>query len=124
MLNVLYRTIDGCFEAEVVEALAALEAIKLAHLFGFRRVIIEGDASNVIMALNSSGPILSNIGNIVDEAQQLSSLFETVIFQHVRRGGNKVAHVLARRAICLDDSKVWVDCAPHFIQDVLLSDYN
>lgn len=38
--------VDGCFEAEVIEAMSALEAIKLAHLFGFWRVVIEGDASN------------------------------------------------------------------------------
>ena len=114
--------VDGCFDAEVIEALLALEAIKLAHLFGFRRVVLEGDASNVIWALNSSGPILSNIGNIIEEAQHVASQFERVIFQHVRRGGNEAAHVLARRAIRLEDSRVWVDCAPSFLQDVLLSD--
>lgn len=78
--------------------------------------------SNMQLRIRLGGADL--FGWFLEEAQQLSSLFELVIFQHVCRGGNKAAHVLARRVNCLDDFRVWVDCAPNFLQDVLLSDSN
>lgn len=53
----------------MVEALAALEAIKLAIRLGFCQVVFKGDTSNVVEALRSIGPLLSNNGIAIDKAQ-------------------------------------------------------
>ena len=92
------------YKVDVVEALAALEAIKLAIQLGFCQVVFEGDASNVVEALRSMGPLVSNIVIAIDKAQRLASHFESVSFQHIRQNGNMVAHMLARPPNTLIDN--------------------
>ena len=44
-------------------------------------------------------------------------------FFHVRRGGNKLAHELARRAVLSADTDVWVEDLPDDLDAVFRSDF-
>jgi len=60
---------------------------------------MEGDCLRVVSALNSSASCNTMYGNVVEETRRQVSKFLFCSFSHVRRGGNKLAHALARRAI-------------------------
>ena len=57
--------------------------------------MIEGDNSNVMQAISSDAANYSFLGNVVDDIRHLMSGLQWVSTSKIRRGGNKVAHVLA-----------------------------
>ncbi len=81
---------------KIVEAQAAKEAIKLALDLHVDRVIFEGDSSILISALQATDQCLTPYGLIIDDAKVLTSSF-ACSFAHIKRQGNSLAHVLARK---------------------------
>lgn len=63
---------------------------------GFRLVIVEGDALEIIQALRSSEVVLGKYGSLISDARNLLSSFGSYDFGHVRRKGNRVAYTLAK----------------------------
>ncbi|KAK4398964.1 hypothetical protein Sango_1371900 [Sesamum angolense] len=88
---------QGLFEPEMVEALAAREAILLACWVGWRRIILEGDCANIYQKLSALSHDCSALGAIIRDIKCLALNFDLCSFSLVRRSGNKVA-CLARRA--------------------------
>ncbi|KAK4401657.1 hypothetical protein Sango_0906400 [Sesamum angolense] len=89
---------QGSFVPEMVEAMAAREAILLACRVGWRRIILEGDCANIYQKLSALSPDCSALGAIIRDIKCLALNFDLCSFSLVRRSGNKVAHCLARRA--------------------------
>ncbi|KAL0396709.1 UNVERIFIED_CONTAM: hypothetical protein Scaly_0119300 [Sesamum calycinum] len=89
---------QGLFDPEMVEAMAAREAILLACRVGWRRIILEGDCANIYQKLSALSPDCSALGAIIRDIKCLALNFDLCSFSLVRRSGNKVAHCLARRA--------------------------
>ncbi|KAL0430273.1 UNVERIFIED_CONTAM: hypothetical protein Sradi_0653300 [Sesamum radiatum] len=85
-------------EPEMVEALAAREAVLLARQFGWRKIVLEGDSANIHHKLNSPQPDSSTTGTVIRDIKSLVSDFDLCCFSLVRRMANKVAHCLARKA--------------------------
>ncbi|KAM7523049.1 hypothetical protein LguiA_012951 [Lonicera macranthoides] len=108
--------------AETSEAMATLEALRLARQLGYSQVIIEGDSRNIIYALEHGGSQLSTIGNIMLEARSIVAGLPDVKFFWVTREGSYVAHLLARQARVLGSSTVWFNVAPRFIEDTISCD--
>ncbi|KAL0418871.1 UNVERIFIED_CONTAM: hypothetical protein Sradi_1300600 [Sesamum radiatum] len=81
---------------EMVEALAAREAVFLARRFGWRRIVLEGDCANLRRKLNSHQPDCSTTGALIRDIKCLASEVDICSFLLVRRAANKVAHCLAR----------------------------
>ena len=81
--------------SEEVEFLACKKAIEFAMDVGFSELVIEGDNSNVTHAISSSKADQSLLGNVVRDIQQMLSELHWVSIGSTRRGGKKVAHVLA-----------------------------
>ena len=84
--------------SDEAELLACRRALEFAVDDGFSRLIIEGDNSNVIHDISSSEENTSSFGNVVDDIRHL---IRGLIWSEVcciRRGGNRVAHVLAQHA--------------------------
>ena len=47
-----------------------------------------------------------------------ASFFNQLLYSHVKREGNEVAHKLARHAFCISDFSVWMEDVPppiHFV---------
>ena len=51
-----------------------------------------------------------------------SSHFQRVLYSHVKRNNNSVAHNLARHAISIPDCQVWMEDVPPRTVSVLHSD--
>lgn len=61
-------------------------------------------------------------GNVIAETRRQVSLFQVCKFIHVRRGGNKLAHALARRVVSSVDFDVWVEELPSNLESVFQTD--
>lgn len=97
---------------EIAELNAFLWAVELAKERGGSNIIFEGDAINVVKALQGS---LTRgfhsqvfIRNILSEAAHL----DRSMFQFCFREANSVAHRLARWALASFYSNVWLDGGP------------
>lgn len=104
-----------CFWSEyvldvvVAEALACVHAIRFARDLGLRRVEFEGDSAVVISKLKSGVIDRSNISGYIWDARQLLLGFKHFKFQHIKRGGNRVAHLLAREGFLRNRDECWVE---------------
>ena len=81
--------------SEEAELLACRRAIKFAVDAGFSRLIIKGDNNNVFHAISSSVEDTSLFGNVVGDIRHLIRGLHWSSVCCIRRGGNRVAHVLA-----------------------------
>nr|POE45939.1 hypothetical protein CFP56_61396 [Quercus suber] len=97
---------------EMVEVLAARNAICLARELMFDKVIVEGDSELVIKALNSTSYSSSSFGHIIRDIKIVASVLNEVVYCHTRRQGNKVAHKISRLACNFPTSNVWMEEVP------------
>jgi hypothetical protein len=86
----------------LAEALAARRAIELCLLLGIRKIILEGDALQVVHALQVSNRGPSVIGPIVEDARYLCRRFLDFEVRYVHIGANGEAHRLAKLAFSQD----------------------
>ncbi|XP_062157888.1 uncharacterized protein LOC133865460 [Alnus glutinosa] len=86
-------------DPSVAEAIAARRAVQFAHNMGVQSMELEGDAREIILALRSSAEVDSSVGNLVLEARRMLETFPSWRVSHVRRDGNRAAHLLAKFAI-------------------------
>ena len=84
---------------------------------------MEGDCLRVVSALNSSASCNTMYGNVVEETRRQASKFLFCSFSHVHRGGNRLAHALARRTISSAGLDVWVEELPIELESVFQTDY-
>lgn len=90
----------GCTSApDVTEAIAALRAVTLCYELGLQKVILEGDALQIVRAMNTKGTHWSRYGHITEEARSLLSCLVSWRVVHVRRQLNGVAHCFAKTAL-------------------------
>ncbi|KAF5447347.1 hypothetical protein F2P56_032905 [Juglans regia] len=99
----------------LAEAIGALEAARLCHHLGLTNIILEGDALQVIQAINSRSENWSSTGMIMEDVKGQLSTFESWSAIHIRREGNKAAHELAKNALVTSTSSLDVDCIPSCI---------
>ena len=105
-----------------VETLAAKRALEFAIEIGAHRVILEGDSTILINALQSTNHSLAHFGQLAEDVKYLASCFRKCMFFHVRRHCNKVAHSLARRALKHPYLLVWMEDVPADVFDVFPAD--
>ncbi|XP_075655215.1 uncharacterized protein LOC142625444 [Castanea sativa] len=123
MIAALSQRISLPFSVEMAEALAARRALLFAQELSLSKVVMEGNCLRVVSALNSSGCCNTLYGNVVEETRRQAGLFHFCSFSHVRRGGNKLAHALARRAVSSTGLDVLVGDLPSELESVFQSDY-
>lgn len=83
---------------------------------------MEGHCLRVVLMLNTSICCNTLYGNAIEETHRQASHFQACKFIHVRRGGNKLAHTLARRAVSSVDFDVWVEEIPSDLESVFQND--
>ena len=96
-----------------------MKAITLACDLGFRKAILEGDSLSLIKALKSTDDSLSPTGLLVDDVKWVASSFERLVYSHVKRNSNRVAHNLAKNALHILDLQVWMEDVPSHITSIL-----
>ncbi|XP_041027065.1 uncharacterized protein LOC121267283 [Juglans microcarpa x Juglans regia] len=77
-------------------------------ILGLTKIIIEGDSLQLIQAINGKGENWFAAGMMIDDVNGHLSYFESWLAIHIRREGNKAAHVLAKNALLTSTSSVVV----------------
>ena len=106
-----------------VEAKAFEVGLQLARDIGYHDVILEGDSLILVRALYGLSLPPSTVDSLVVGMQHMCSEFHTVYVSHVRRQGNKPAHILAKHALSLSASVVWIEETPYCIEQTLIHDF-
>ena len=112
------------FCSEEDELLARRTAIEFAMDAGFSDFVIERDNNTVMHAKSSPNANQSLLGNVVGDIQQMLRGLHWVSIDFTRRGGNKVAHVLAQYVRTTIDDMYWIEDLPPLAMEALYQDAN
>ena len=123
MLLTAWKSIQGV-AVEEVEALACREGLHLTAEWIHKPMILESDCSRIIGYLSQRqkqrAPAFFTIQDALSEAGKLPQ----VVFRHIRREQNVIAHEFVQLARRLNHSAVWRGrfpaCVEHLVsQDVI-----
>ena len=109
---------------EAVEASAARSAIQFAKDLGFTAIDLEGDSKTIVEFLQLTTPGTTIYGNIIDDISQIAKGLQSVHFMHVKREGNVMAHLLAKRARFNKPYETWMESVPPELVSKLCTDYS
>ena len=115
------KVLNGAYVAEVTEALAVEEGIRLAKELEMPQVIIESDSVMVVDAI-SLGNCNGELGPLVQGSLELLHSFKSWKVKHLKRVYNMAAHDLAQAAKATGISQHWRGSKPPMIQRVLFVD--
>jgi hypothetical protein len=89
---------SGILDPTVGEALASLHAVRLGQELGGSAIILEGDAKQVVEAINSDVSNVSRFGHLVEDIRLNLKSFPRWRCVFANRNANFAAHNLARGA--------------------------
>ena len=82
--------------------------------------------------LNANSQSLESFGLLSRDVKRFASLFhhirfshvcrEGLLYSHIKRNNNAVAHSLAKNALCIPDFQVWMEDVPSHIGSILQLD--
>ena len=98
-----------------MEALAVRDGIHLAMDLGFRKVILESDAQEVVRMINVANFERAYLASICYEVQEVSISFDSFVLVHVNWEANIVVHRCARQASEDRRRCLWVNYVPSFL---------
>ena len=108
-----------------LETLAISKALQFDADLSLEDVTPKGVSEIAMNALNVDSQSLESFGLLIHDVKCFASLFHCIRFSHVRREGllyshikrndNGVAHSLAKNALCISDFQVWMEDIPSHI---------
>ncbi|XP_074267316.1 uncharacterized protein LOC141590642 [Silene latifolia] len=101
-----------CTEVAMAEAEAVLLGLKEARRMGTRRVIVESDSLEVVEDLTKKRCGRSELFVLYNEIRQLCSSFDFVVFKHVSRNLNLLAHSVAHVRPWVIGRRFWLSDLP------------
>ncbi|XP_075651311.1 uncharacterized protein LOC142621828 [Castanea sativa] len=104
------------------EAKAMDEAAFFAVDIGIRDALFESDSQAVYLTLTGTTPTHASIANIIASNHHKMHEFRTFNFSHVKRQGNRPAHLLASFAKGVDSYVTWLEETASFIESSTLHD--
>lgn len=116
------KRVEAKWDATTAEAMAALYVVDLGQCFGYERVMCEGDALLVVNAVNNKCVGGAPLFHIFGDINRLCLNFVSFSFSHVKRGGNVVAHLLARWDCSRQSEVVWFGSFPQSISTLVALD--
>lgn len=115
------RRVRAWWPPEIAECKALLLAIKLAKRYGLANVILESDSQVLVKRLSKAVVFYSDFDCILEDILSFCCWFESVVWSHVKRGGNYVAHHLAK-LVPFGVEQIWENHCPVEISPYILSD--
>jgi hypothetical protein len=94
-------------------------AVVLGVQLGATYLELEGDALEVVQALNSPELCWGQNGPILNDIKLLLQNFNEWKVLHVHRGANGAAHSLARLALSIGVDHTWFDNFPMLVQEIV-----
>ena len=122
LMGALCKKVEFPLGAIEAEAKATEAGIYLAWDLGLKDIVVEGDSQQVIQALNGCIPPALPILKIVEGLKLFLLQFNSWMAVHTRRNTNEAAHLLARNAMNVKDSVIWVEDTPPLIEHQILFD--
>ncbi|XP_030947476.1 uncharacterized protein LOC115971614 [Quercus lobata] len=108
------------FEAGIIFAKEV--GIRDLVLDGLKDLVLEGDSLFVVQALKQVSNAPSTVSSLIYGMLAECNEFRKVSFYHVKRQGNKPAHLLAKQALDLDDFSAWIEECSYFLEQILVHD--
>jgi hypothetical protein len=108
---------------EALEAYAARSAVQLSKDLGLKEVDIEGDSLTIVNDLCNPEPCYSLYGHLINDTQLLAQDGLSVLFTHVKRDGNILAHSIAKKAKVSKPFEVWMESVPPDLGYILCNDF-
>ena len=93
------QRLPQAYSSNEVEALAIAKAVSFAAEIGITKAVLEGDSLTIMKALSSDHSSLVSFGLMIDQ----------LIYSHVKRECNSVAHCLARYVFDSLNFLVWME---------------
>lgn len=85
----------------------------------FTGVIFEGDALNIVDAVNSNNPCESSYGHFVEDVKVGLVSIGNSKFVHVKREANLAAHTLAKAAYNHATGSILWHCTPSCVDGII-----
>ena len=99
-----------------------MEGVTFAWDMGFHEVVFECDSKVVSDSINRYCESPTTINNIIDGIRYKLKDFQQVLVSHVRRQGNRPAHLLAQHSMSVVSFVIWIEENPTFIELALIQD--
>ena len=96
------------------EAKAMEDVVIFARGIGIRDVIFEGDSLQVCNVMNGCSLAPPTVANVLEGIFLQLQSFRSFLFSHIKRDGNKPAHLLAQHAKFVHDLRHGLRKPPSF----------
>jgi hypothetical protein len=103
----------------VAEALAALHSVLIAKELGLIGIILEGDALQVVIEINSAIHSLSRIGHFTYDIRSKLHSLRSFHVLHVKMEANSAALAIAMAAAFHVRDSTWLEEAPPHVFDIV-----
>ena len=104
--------VAGSNDVAVAEALSARQGVQVALEAGFTNLVLEIDNIRVFRSLQDRRFDAAPFGIIIRDIICFEHQCSKLVFSHVKRLGNCVAHGLAKLSQAYNDLHVWLEEAP------------
>ncbi|KAK8644290.1 hypothetical protein V6N13_123601 [Hibiscus sabdariffa] len=106
----------------MAEAKVCEKAMSFSKELGFINVEIEGEALTVINKVKNIKKDHSEAWVIISNIHSLKYDFDSIVFKHINRQGNKATHVLAKEGRRFSNPRIWIEDAPLAVMNVILTE--
>ena len=83
-----------------------MKALSFAFELGSRRANPEGDSLGLIQALKTEEHSLSPTGLLIEDVKMFANNYVRLLYSHIKRNGNRLAHSLMKNALRIPDFQV------------------
>jgi hypothetical protein len=104
------------------EALVAWMLANICVKMGYSDVILEGDALEVVQAMNREGFSSGQYGALINDTKTLLQQVQHWTVCHVKRVANVAAHSLAKLAFSFSEERLWTKDFPLCVRDIVIAD--
>ncbi|XP_075663293.1 uncharacterized protein LOC142632853 [Castanea sativa] len=118
----LCRNLNAPLGPIEIESKAIEARLLFAQDIGIQDIVVESDSLIMAQVLNGTLALPSAVLAVVQGIMDLSKGFHRVEFSHVKRHGNRPAHLLAKRALGIVDFIAWIEKMPCFLEQALIHD--
>ena len=118
----LSKRVQALLGAVEVKAKAFEAGMQFAKDIGVQDFILEGGSLTIYQALSGLSEAPTSVDSMVQVLLSFNREFRKFSFSHVRRQGNKPAHLLAKHVKGIVDFSTWLEENPCFLEQTLLHD--